>query len=110
MTGLDELKRRREIEAARIKESLEKALEIHSNDIKEGEEFVAFVIKDQCIGCDQCLLVCDDNAIELIDEPLRTPGIEIEVNKKALIIRDECTGCRLCVLACPTNAIKMIDR
>ena len=37
MTGLDELKRRREIEAARIKESLEKALEIHSNDIKEGE-------------------------------------------------------------------------
>tara|TARA_B100001750_G_C15497702_1_gene595243 strand:+ start:613 stop:945 length:333 start_codon:yes stop_codon:yes gene_type:complete len=110
MTGLDDLKKRREIEAAKIKERLESMHEKTFSSVKEGPDVVAFVIIDQCIGCDQCILVCDDDAIELYDVPHRSPILDIEVNKKALILRDECTGCRLCVLACPTNAIKMIDR
>ena len=110
MPGLDELKKRREMEAARIKNSLESMRDKHYSDVKEGPEVVAFVIIDQCIGCDQCMLVCHDEAIEVYDVPHRAPILDIEVNKKAKILRDECTGCRLCVLACPTNAIKMIDR
>ena len=110
MTRLDELNKIRQREAAIIKKSLESAREKNYADVKEGPEVVAFVIIDQCIGCDQCMLVCDDDAIELYDAPLSPPILDIEVNKKARILRDECTGCRLCVLACPTNALKMIDR
>lgn len=110
MGRTDEVKQRREVEAARIKSALAKHREELSSDIKEGETVVAFVAIDACIGCDQCILVCDDKAIELYDAPLRSEIEGIEVNKKAKILRDECTGCRLCVLACPTNAITMIDR
>ena len=78
--------------------------------IKGGVGTVAFVTESACIGCDQCTIVCDDDAIELYDTPLASPILDIEVNRKAKILRDPCTGCRLCVLACPTDAITMIDR
>jgi len=110
MTRLDELNKQRQKEVARIKTSMKSMQEKMISGIKEGDEVVAFVSLDQCIGCDQCILVCDDKAIELYDVPLRTPELEIERNKKAKILRDNCTGCILCVNACPTNAITMIDR
>jgi ferredoxin len=110
MTRLDELNKQRQKEAARIKNSLSSMQEKIFSGVKEGEEVVAFVSVDQCIGCDQCILICDDKAIELYDVPLSTPALDIEINKKAKILRDACTGCILCVNACPTNAITMIDR
>jgi electron transport complex protein RnfB len=78
--------------------------------IKGGEDAVAWVKQEQCIGCDQCTIVCDDDAIELYDTPLASPTMAVEVNRKARILREECTGCKLCVLGCPTDAIIMIDR
>ena len=110
MTRLDDLRARREAEAARIRLSLDKMHGEAAEEVREGDTVVAFVTEEQCIGCDQCIIVSDDDAIELYDKPLRSPILAIEVNKKALILRDECTGCRLCVLACPTDAIEMIDR
>jgi NAD-dependent dihydropyrimidine dehydrogenase PreA subunit len=110
MTTMDELRARRNAEAARIRLSLNKMHTKAAEEVRGGDSVVAFVNEDQCIGCDQCLIVCDDDAIELYDKPLRSPILDIEVNKKAKILRDECTGCRLCVLACPTDAIVMIDR
>ncbi|MCH1528288.1 MAG: 4Fe-4S binding protein, partial [Candidatus Poseidoniaceae archaeon] len=71
---------------------------------------VAFVEERLCIGCDQCTIVCDDDAIDLYKVAMASPLIKVESNRKARIIRDACTGCRLCVLACPTDAITMIDR
>lgn len=108
--GLDEVRRRRATEQARIRLSLTQRRGEQREALKSGETAVAFVAEDLCIGCDQCTLVCDDDAIELYDAPLRSPVMQVATNRKAKVLRDPCTGCRLCVLACPTDAITMIDR
>ena len=110
MTSADELKKRREAEALRIRASLNRQRGIQHASIKGGEDTVAFVNETLCIGCDQCDIVCDDDAIELYDKAMVSPLIQVDINRKAKVLRDPCTGCRLCVLACPTDAIAMIDR
>ena len=110
MSGIHELNERRAKEAERIRLALNRQRGIARANIKGGEGSVAFVKEELCIGCDQCDIVCDDDAIEMYKTPLRSPLMKVESNQKAKIIRDACTGCRLCVLACPTDAIIMIDR
>ena len=110
MSGIDELNERRAKEAERIRLALNRQRGIARANIKGGEGSVAFVKEELCIGCDQCDIVCDDDAIEMYKTPLRSPLMKVESNQKAKIIRGACTGCRLCVLACPTDAIIMIDR
>ncbi len=110
MTTSEELKTRLKLEQIRIEKVMNQAKEEKLGKIKGGEEMVAFVNEDACIGCDQCPTVCDDDAIEMFDKPLKNPLIEVSSNRKAKIIRDDCTGCRLCVLICPTDAITMIER
>ena len=110
MTTRDELAARRAAEAARIRSSIHAMRADAREQIKGGPGTVAFVKEDPCIGCDQCTIVCDDDAIELYDKPMRSPLLDVEVNRKARVLRDPCTGCRLCVLACPVDAIVMIDR
>ena len=110
MTSREELLKRREAEAERIAISLARQKGERRSTIKGGEGTVAWVTEQQCIGCDQCTIVCDDNAIELYNKSMASPLLQVPSNRKAKIIRKECTGCRLCVLACPTDAIAMIDR
>ena len=110
MTSSEDLKRRREEEAKRIRSSLNRQRGVQHSSLKGGETAVAFVQESLCIGCDQCTIVCDDDAIEMYKMAMRSPLLKVESNQKAKIIRDACTGCRLCVLACPTDAITMIDR
>ena len=110
MTNRDELRRRREKEAMRIRTALTRQRGEQRANTKGGETTVAFVEEQKCIGCDQCTIVCDDDAIELYYVDVKSPLLSVESNRKAKILRDDCTGCRLCVLACPTDAITMIDR
>tara|TARA_B100001996_G_scaffold169711_1_gene129390 strand:+ start:462 stop:815 length:354 start_codon:yes stop_codon:yes gene_type:complete len=110
MTSRKELEARRLGEAARIRFALNAMRTEAREKVKGGPGTIAFVKEDLCIGCDQCTIVCDDDAIELYDTPLASPILNIDVNRKAKVLRDPCTGCRLCVLACPTDAIIMIDR
>jgi len=110
MTEIADLKARRVAEQAKIRMLLNSMRAEERASIKGGPEAVAWVKEGLCIGCDQCTIVCDDDAIELYDTPLASPIMDIDVNKKARILRDPCTGCKLCVLACPTDAIVMIDR
>ena len=108
MTSRDDLAKRREAEAERIAISLA-GKKVRRSTIKGGEGTVAWVTENLCIGCDQCTIVCDDDAIELYFKDMASPLLQVPSNRKARIIRDACTGCRLCVLACPTDAM-MIDR
>ena len=110
MTEIPDLLARRAIEQARIRMLLNSLRAEERASIKGGPEAVAWVKEGLCIGCDQCTIVCDDDAIELYDTPLASPIMDGDVNRKARILRDPCTGCKLCVLACPTDAIVMIDR
>ena len=110
MTGADELRRRRQNEAVRIRTALNRQRGEQRANTKGGEGTVAFVEERKCIGCDQCTIVCDDEAIELYHVAMKSPLMSVESNRKARVLRDPCTGCRLCVLACPTDAITMIDR
>ena len=110
VTGIPDQLARRTAEQKRIRMMLDSMRAEEEANIKGGEDAVAWVKQELCIGCDQCTIVCDDEAIELYDTPLASPIMEVEVNRKAKILRDECTGCKLCVLGCPTDAIIMIDR
>lgn len=110
MTTSEDLRKLRKAEAERIRAALDASHGRREESLKGGEEAVAFVHENLCIGCDQCDLVCDDDAIEFYDKPLQSPLMKVDNNTKARIIRDACTGCRLCVLACPTDAIVMLDR
>ena len=110
MTDINDLVARRKSEQRRIKILLDARRSEPNAPLQGGEDAVAWVKEEQCIGCDQCTIVCDDDAIELYNTPLASPILNIEVNRKAKILRDPCTGCQLCVLACPTDAILMIDR
>ena len=110
MSTREEVASRRGDTQRRIRMALNAAKAEERATLKGGETAVAFVTESLCIGCDQCTLVCDHDAIELYDTPLASPILNIDVNRKAKILRDPCTGCRLCVLACPTDAIIMIDR
>ena len=110
MSTREEVASRRGDTQRRIRMALNAAKAEERATLKGGETAVAFVTESLCIGCDQCTIVCDDDAIELYDTPLASPIMDVEVNRKARVLRDPCTGCKLCVLACPTDAIIMIDR
>ncbi|MBR41330.1 MAG: hypothetical protein CMA89_05565 [Euryarchaeota archaeon] len=110
MTKVSDVLKRRLIEQSRIRVQLNSVRAEEEALLKGGEDAVAWVKEELCIGCDQCTIVCEDDAIELYDTPLASPIMDIDVNRKARILRDPCTGCKICVLACPTDAIIMIDR
>ena len=109
MTEIPDLLTRRAAEQKRIRMLLDSMRAEEEAKLKGGEDAVAWVKEELCIGCDQCTIVCDDDAIELYDTRMASPIMDVEVNRKAKILRDECTGCRLCALGWPTDAIIMID-
>ena len=110
MTGASDLAATRAREQKRIRMMMNAMRAEERAKLKGGEDAVAWVKDELCIGCDQCTIVCDDDAIELYDTPLASPIMDVDVNRKARVLRDPCAGCKLCVLACPTDAIIMIDR
>ena len=110
MTKISDVLKRRASEQSRIRVQLNSVRAEEEALIKGGDDTVAWVKEELCIGCDQCTIVCEDDAIELYDTPLASPIMKVDVNRKARILRDPCTGCKICVLACPTDAIIMIDR
>ena len=95
VTEIPDLLARRAAEQKRIRMMLDSMRAEEEANIKGGEDAVAWVKEELCIGCDQCTIVCDDAAIELYDTPLASPIMEVEVNRKARILRDECTGLSL---------------
>jgi Na+-translocating ferredoxin:NAD+ oxidoreductase RNF subunit RnfB len=57
--------------------------------------FVAEIDPDTCIGCGECVDICQIKAIEMEDD-------------KAVVNRDFCMGCGSCVSLCPTQSLSLI--
>ncbi len=110
MTDIPDLTIRRAEQQRRIRMMMNAMQAEERANLKGGEDAVAWVKEELCIGCDQCTIVCDDDAIEVYDTSMASPIMNVDVNRKARILRETCTGCKLCVLACPTDAILLIDR
>ena len=57
-------------------------------------EYPSLKIGQRCIDCDNCVILCPENAI------VRTP--------RGLIIEDwSCSLCGICMVICPVNAIAL---
>ncbi|MDO9537099.1 MAG: 4Fe-4S binding protein [Thermoplasmata archaeon] len=55
---------------------------------------VAFVSKDECVGCGVCVDACPSEAIKMVDDV-------------AAVDADACIDCEACVSECPNSAISM---
>ena len=78
MTEIPDLRERRAVEQARIRALLNSMKAEEEAKLKGGENAVAWVNEELCIGCDQCTIVCDDDAIELYDTPLASPIMDVD--------------------------------
>lgn len=54
---------------------------------------MTWINNDICNGCEECILVCSNNAIAM-------------VNGKFIIEQMKCKQCYICVSFCPVGAIK----
>ena len=72
MTGADELRKRREQEALKIRTALNRQRGEQRANTKGGEGTVAFVEERKCIGCDQCTIstgICASLRMWLVAPP-----------------------------------------
>lgn len=60
-------------------------------------ETVAKINADKCIGCQLCMVACDDGAHQCI-HPNKDAAIRVPV-----IDESECVGCNLCQIVCPVE-------
>jgi heterodisulfide reductase subunit A len=65
---------------------------------------VATVIEDNCIGCGNCVEVCQFNAIELIEQEKMFEDCIITI-KKSHVNSALCKGCGTCGAQCPNSTI-----
>ena len=56
----------------------------------------AFVDKNLCNACEECVETCPTEVISMVDG-------------KAFVDPDECIDCEACIEACPEEAISMVD-
>lgn len=60
-----------------------------------NHETVAKIDADKCIGCQLCVVACDDGAHQCI-HPVKDGSTRVPVVDEA-----ECVGCNLCQIVCP---------
>jgi len=71
----------------------------HNIPVMFRAEFVARIDNDKCIGCRQCMRLCQFGAISYSAS-----------NKKAVIDKSKCYGCGICRSVCNKNAISLEPR
>ena len=50
----------------------------------------------KCNDCEECILVCPNNAINFVDDRL-------------VVDKMKCKQCNICISVCPVSAIKKIE-
>ncbi len=73
--------------------------------------FAVHVNMERCTGCNNCVVACPVNALELSTvNPATTDKIYKVVNGDAVILdinHELCAGCGICVDACPYDVIQL---
>ena len=76
--------------------------------------FAVHVNMDRCTGCNNCVVACPVDALELYTvDPATKEKIYIVRNGKALVLdfkAELCAGCGVCVEACPYDVIQLTGR
>jgi dihydropyrimidine dehydrogenase (NAD+) subunit PreA len=89
----------------RLDEVVGRAVPAYSEwgDLDMNYETIAKIDPDTCIGCQLCLVACQDGAHQCI-HPNPEPG-----NRVPVIDEAECVGCNLCQIVCPVEGtIQMV--
>jgi ferredoxin len=71
----------------------------HNVPVMFRAEFIAETDPDKCVGCRQCMKLCQFGAISYSAS-----------NKKAVIDKMKCYGCGICRAACAKDAIRLESR
>jgi len=73
--------------------------------------FAVHVNMRRCTGCNNCVVACPVDALELHTvDPVSTDKIYKVINGSAVILdvkNELCAGCGVCVDACPYDVIKL---
>lgn len=73
--------------------------------------FALHVNMERCTGCNNCVVACPVNALELHTiDPASTEKIYKVINGDAVILdlkHELCAGCGICVDACPYDVIQL---
>jgi len=76
--------------------------------------FAMHINMEKCTGCNNCVVACPVNALELcIVDPSTTQKIYRVTNGKALSLdvnNELCAGCGVCVEACPYGVIRLVSQ
>ena len=74
--------------------------------------FAMHINMERCTGCNNCVVACPVNALELCTvDPATTDKIYQVQNGKAISLdvnKALCAGCGVCVEACPYSVIKLV--
>ena len=74
--------------------------------------FAMHINMERCTGCNNCVVACPVNALELNTvDPASTDKIYLVQNGRAIsldINHELCAGCGVCVEACPYEVIRLV--
>ena len=75
--------------------------------------FAMHINMERCTGCNNCVVACPVNALELCTvDPVTTDKIYLVQNGKAISLalnKELCAGCGVCVEACPYCVIRLLS-
>ncbi len=78
-------------------------------DLDRNYHHVATVHEKNCIGCNLCVVACDDGGHQCIDlnPEFRSDG---HTRRPPTVREEECVGCNLCMLVCPSPGAITMER
>jgi dihydropyrimidine dehydrogenase (NAD+) subunit PreA len=96
--GLEEYMRTHRFE--KLDDMIGKAVPAYSEwgNLDLNYETVAKIDADKCIGCQLCVVACQDGAHQCV-HPSKTP----ETSHVPWVDESECVGCNLCQIVCPVQ-------